>query len=249
MISHVPILTFHSVDDSGSVISMAPSRFTYLLKVLKRKGYQTISLNDVIQWLAGEKVLPPLSVVITFDDGFENLYLSAFPVLEELSFRATLFLSTGYCDRKNNWPTQDPSIPLLQMLNWGQLAEMATSVFDIQAHTRTHPFLPSLPPEQLRDELVGSKTDIEQHLGKPVNFFAYPYGYFHQSEDVWVRQIFQGACSTSLTFVSRKNDPYLLPRIDMYYFSHQITSKIFLSSLFRPYLRFRRFLRLLRQQC
>ncbi len=247
MAKKIPILTFHSIDTSGSVISICPSRFRHLLISLKQQGYQTISLNEVIQWIAGEKSFRSPCVVISFDDGYENLYTHAFPILEELGFQATLFLTTGHCGKENNWLTRPRSIPLLSMLSWQQLKEMAQSVFDIQAHTQNHPFLFKLHPELVNDELLGSKTEIENRLGKQVDFFAYPHGYFNRDEDIPVRQYFKAACTTELDFVHPERDRYLLPRIDMYYFSQLVTSKLFLSPLFDPYLRFRQSLRRLRQ--
>ncbi|MCP4403384.1 MAG: polysaccharide deacetylase family protein [bacterium] len=243
----IPILTFHSIDASGSVISMAPARFRQLLYTLKQQGYHSVSLTDVMQWLSEEKTLPAPCVVITFDDGFQNLYAHAFPVLAELGFTATLFLTTGYCGQYNAWRTRFSDIPRLPMLTWEQIEEMAQSLFDVQAHSRTHPFLFTLNAEQMNDELVGSKHEIEDRVGKSVDFFAYPYGFFHKNEDLPVRRIFQGACSTNLRAASRTSDRYLLPRIDMYYFSHRVTSNIFLSPLCAPYLCVRRFLRHLRQ--
>jgi peptidoglycan/xylan/chitin deacetylase (PgdA/CDA1 family) len=243
MINKILVLTFHSIDNSGSIISVAPFRFRKLLHRLHQRGYQSISFPDVIEWLLGRRVYRSPRVMITFDDGFENLYSQAFPVLIELKYRATLFLTSGYCGKKNNWPGQHPSIPTLSMLTWDHLKEMDQTLFDVQAHTKTHPCLYKLSPEKIKTELMDSKTAIEKRLAKQVDYFAYPYGYFHTDEDTMVRQYFKGACTTHLDFLEPNMDRFLIPRIDMFYFSNKMTSRFFLSPLFVPYLRLRQSLR------
>lgn len=246
-IDSIPIFTFHSIDSSGSIISIAPSRFRQLLRTLKQKGYQTISLDEITQWLSGKTTFNSPTCAITFDDGFEGVYHHGFPLLSKYGYEATVFLTTGYCGKNNDWLTQASDIPVLPMLRWEQIEEMSRFEFDFQAHTQSHPLLPSLNPEQFKRELLGSKTEIEDRLGKRVHFFAYPYRFFNEGEDVLVREIFQGACTTRLSFVLSQSSRYLLPRIDSYYFSHQTTSKLFLSPLFRPYLKLRYYLSLVRQ--
>ncbi len=239
----LPILTFHSIDTSGSVISISPSKFRKLIEKLKELGYKSLTLEDVIAWLKGVKEISERSIVITFDDGYENFYYHAFPILEDFGFKATLFLTTGYCGGCNNWPTQITNIPNLPMLGWEHVAEMARHDFDIQAHTRTHPVLSELPLNKVREELYATKVDIEDRLGQEVKFFAYPFGKLNSYVYEMVCQYFEAACSTRLDFVHLTSDRYLLERIDMYYFSGIFTSKIFTTSLLNPYLLLRQFIR------
>lgn len=242
----LPVLTFHSIDTSGSVISISPPIFRKLMEKLKEAGYECLTLKDVVAWLNGERQISERSVVITFDDGYESLYSHAFPILESLGFKAILFLTTGYCGKRNNWPTQISNIPNLPMLRWEHIAEMARYAFDIQAHSRTHPVLSKLPPDKMRQELYASKVDIEDRLGKEVKFFAYPYGELNNHVYETARQYFEAACSAHLDFVHPTSDRYLLERIDMYYFSGTLTSKIFTTPLLNPYLLLRRFIRKIR---
>lgn len=145
-------------------------------------------MNQLIQWLSRKISFHSAIVVITFDDGFENIYHQALPILNDLYFQATVFLTTGYCEKKNNWPTKSSDIPILPMLKWKQIKEMASFGFDFQAHTQTHAYLTKLNPEQMKSELSGSKKEIEDRLGKSVDFFAYPFGSFNRGKDVLVRQ-------------------------------------------------------------
>ena len=247
MINTISILTFHSLDDSGSAISFPPERFQNIIRELQGKGYQSIGLSEVADWISGKISFHSPTVAITFDDGFENVYHHAFPVLEEAGFRATVFLTTGHCGAQNDWPSQSPGVPILPMLTWQQILEMGRAVFSVQAHTKTHPYLSRLSLTQAQEEIVSSKKDIEDHLGKPVDFFCYPYGDFNQHVYDFVRENFNGACSVQIDVTTAASDVYRLPRIDMYYFSGTTTSVFFISPLFKPYLHLRKILRRVRQ--
>lgn len=248
MINKIPILTFHSLDNDGSVISFNPARFKKILTILKSKGYTAISLHDLIEWMDSKQSLESPAFVITFDDGFENLYHHAFPVLEEYGFQATIFLTAGYCGLKNNWHSQPSHIPLKPILTWDQVREMSKTVFDIQAHSINHPYLSQEPSEVVENEITGSKKMIEDKIGKAVDFFAYPYGDYNDLVYKLGSIHYQGACSVDLNFTTVNSDRYLLERIDMYYFSFWATTGLFLSPLFLPYLRLRKTLRAIKRQ-
>jgi peptidoglycan/xylan/chitin deacetylase (PgdA/CDA1 family) len=160
-----------------------------------------------------------------------------------LGFKATVFLTTGYCGKTNHWPTQISGIPLMPMVRWDQIKEMAQAVFDVQAHTRTHPALTQLSSETARKELAECKLDIEERLGKKVRFFAYPYGKFNNGIYELAREYFDAACSTNLGFAYLDSDRHLLERIDMYYFSGMFSSSVFGSPFCRPYLQLRQLIR------
>lgn len=248
MINKIPILTFHSLDSDQSVISFNPARFKKILSVLKEKGYTTISLHDLIDWLDGRKSFQSPVFVLTFDDGFENLYSHAFPVLEEFNYHATIFLTTGYCGLKNDWLSQPADIPAKPILTWDQVKEMSESVFDIQAHTINHPYLSQIPSKVVEEEITGSKKMIEDQTGKSVDFFAYPYGDYNELAYNIVTLNYKGACSVDLNFTTLNSDRYLLERLDMYYFSFWLTTELFLSPLFLPYLWLRRSLRIIKNR-
>ncbi len=245
-ISKVPVLVFHSIDESGSVISMTPGRLKQLLLRLKQEGYQTLTLNELTAWARGEVTLTRPSVVITFDDGYENLYKHAFALLDDLGFTATVFLTTGYCGGGNQWPAQHASIGRLKMLTWQQISEMSKSAFSFQAHTRTHPDLNRLTPKQVEAELLDSRREIEGRLGMAAEYFAYPFGKPSPQVVDLTRKYFAGACNGALAFATHSLDPFLIPRLEMYYFSGNRGANLFLSPFFETYLTARRPLRAVR---
>ncbi len=102
----VPILTYHSLDNSGAVTSVAPREFRGHMQILAQRGFNGISLADLLDCWAGRGTLPQHPVVITFDDGFANVLEHAAPSLADLGFGATIFVVTGRCGQTNDWPNQ-----------------------------------------------------------------------------------------------------------------------------------------------
>ena len=162
------ILTYHSLDDSGSVISTRPETFRAQMELLKREGAPVVA--------AGEIASRPGSVALTFDDGFQNFYTHAFPVLREFGFPATVFIVSGYCGGRNNWPTQSAGVPVLDLMGWSEIREVSRYGVSLGAHTVTHPHLGSLPTAEAERELRQSRAEIQDRTGVRVTEFAYPYG-------------------------------------------------------------------------
>ncbi len=89
----VPILTYHSIDDSGSIISTSPDKFRSQMRHLRDKHFNVISLKEVVTNIRKKSPLPRRSIAITFDDGFKNVYNIAYPILKNYGFTATVFLA------------------------------------------------------------------------------------------------------------------------------------------------------------
>lgn len=223
----VSILTYHSLDESGSVTSVRPRFFREHMQLLARRGFAGISLSELLDGWDGVAPLPARSVVLTFDDGFANLLEHAAPVLSELGFRATIFVVSGRCGQMNDWPNQAPDIPRLPLLSWSELAQLAATGFEVGAHSVTHRPLTKIPPAEAEREIVESKSMIENHLGQTVQAFAYPFGLFSRANYEVVRKHFRGACSVKLGKAGRQGDRYQLPRLDVYYIRRPALFQLF----------------------
>ncbi|MCP4609840.1 MAG: polysaccharide deacetylase family protein [Planctomycetes bacterium] len=244
----IPILTYHSIDDSGSVISTSPTKFQSQMKYLHDKHFNIISLNEMVKCISERQTVPPKSVVITFDDGFKNFYSTAYPVLKEYGFTATVFLVPGYCGRNNQWDGQPKEIPVMDLLNWEEIREMADNSIDFGAHTMNHADLSRLLAEQAREEIVKSKHAIQKYLKKDVQLFAYPYGRLTDEVKDIIKNNFSAACSVQLDFANLKSDISALPRIDMYYFSKNDFFEYIDTPIFFAYVTFRSILRSIRNK-
>lgn len=208
------ILTYHSIDDSGSPISVSPETFRAHVRFLASGRVRVVPLDALL-------ALPDDAdaVALTFDDGFANFASHALPLLREHGLPATVFVVTNHVGGTNDWGgVRQPGIPTLPLLDWQALGNVRESGVAIGAHTRRHPDLTAVPPDDLADEVVGSAEALTQALGEAPRAFAYPYGRFDQRVSTVVRQRFAQACTTELRPLSVRDDPVLLPRLDAWYF-------------------------------
>ncbi len=210
------ILMYHSIDDSGSVVSVSPHLFRQQMKCLFAMGWQAQRLCDAVEYRRANGQYPDRTVVITFDDGFANLYEHALPTLTELDFVATVFVVTDHIGENNNWASPPPGLGVQRLLSWSQLKELRKAGWEIGAHSRTHPDLRQCDQVALESEIIGSAKDVEDYFGEPVRSFAYPYGYHSLTASEITVCTFQAACTTLLRRTC--NEPaHLLPRVDAYY--------------------------------
>ena len=214
----IPILTYHSLDDSGSVVSVPPLVFRQQMEWLRDRGYAGIGLGELLDAWDDAAGCPDNRVVITFDDGFRNTLERGAPVLAALGFRATLFAVAALGRRSNDWPGQPSTIPRLPLLTPSELRALADSGFEIGAHGLTHAPLDQLSQSAAEREIHDSSRALEDVVGKPVDVFAYPHGRANSSVREQVRARYRGACSVELGFARAGDDRHWLRRIDVYYF-------------------------------
>jgi peptidoglycan/xylan/chitin deacetylase (PgdA/CDA1 family) len=242
----IPILTYHSIDNSGSVLSTTPHKFRDQMQILQDRRFSIISLNNLINLIRNRQPLPSRTAVITFDDGFKNFYLKAYPILQEFGFSATIFLVPGYIGKTSKWNTTLRGMPVLDLLEWGQINEMANKGIDFGAHSMTHEALAKLSLEEAHQEIIKSKSAIEEHINHDVTIFCYPYGITNKEIKEVVQTEFLGACGTNMDFVSMYSDIYELPRIDMFYFSNNMFFRFIGTFYFSCFVKIRSVLRFLR---
>jgi peptidoglycan/xylan/chitin deacetylase (PgdA/CDA1 family) len=243
----IPVLTYHSIDESGSVISTDAAVFRGQMKFLKSAGFNVVSLSDLTKNLRADKKLPAKTIVLTFDDGFQNFYAKAFPILAECGFTATVFLVAAHCEKYNDWDDSLPTIERSRLMSWNEIKELHNHGIEFGAHSLTHPDLTEIPLAQVERELVESKTVIEDKLGSAVEMFAYPYGKFNETVKRLTEQNYAAACSTNLGKVQAKSDFYSLERVDTYYLKNERIFKSLESFSFDRYLQIRQAMRNLKQ--
>ncbi len=178
----IPILMYHSISEPNwpgahpyYQTATAPAVFARHMQFLHENGYRPIALPDALGRLetpgrSAEKP-PQKPVVITFDDGFEDFYTQAFPVLSQYGFGATMFLPSDYIGhepRRFNGRA---------CLSWPQVRALSRAGVQFGGHTATHPQLGALDDATIRRELCSSKARIEEELGSSVQSFAYPYAF------------------------------------------------------------------------
>jgi peptidoglycan/xylan/chitin deacetylase (PgdA/CDA1 family) len=239
------ILTFHSISAGNSPLKISPELFAQQMEWL-RSNAQVVSLGVIVAALAQHRTLPERAVALTFDDGFGDFYLAAAPLLRRLGLPATIFLPTGYCGKTNGWPGQPNWVTREPLLGWEQVKELAREGFDFGAHTVNHAVLTAIPIDEAEREITESKSQLEQQIGRPVEFFCYPYGLWSPSVRETVIQRYRGACATTAGAVTPASDPFLLPRVDAHYVRRWPIFQMLFTTRFSAYLAARRLVRQLR---
>lgn len=162
----IPVLYYHSIDyEEGNELRVPPEEFESHMQLLNQNGYESISINELYQYLYEGKDLPEKAFALTFDDGYEDNYTNAFPIAEKYGFQGTIFMVTNWIDGTG-------------YLKREQLLEMSQAGWQIESHTMTHPYLDSISSEQIKVEISSSKKVLEELLGKTVKVIAYPYGVY-----------------------------------------------------------------------
>ena len=208
------VLTYHSIDRSGSAISVTPEAFRLHVEWLASSDVVVVTLPELL-------ALPDdvNAVAITFDDGLESIATEAAPLLAAHALPATVFVVTGHVGGDNRWSAScDPKIPVQRVLGWQTLARLQSQGFTIGAHTRRHRHLTRCSDAELTDEVAGSADDIAAALGERPRTFAYPYGAFNPAVASIVAQRFDIACTTVFQPLRPDTPRNLVPRLDACYF-------------------------------
>ncbi|MFI5397025.1 MAG: polysaccharide deacetylase family protein [Candidatus Binatia bacterium] len=242
----IAILTYHSLDASGSVVSVTPNVFAGQMASIAELGYRGIALRDAVTHREAHGSWPDTSVVLTFDDGYRNFCEHGLPVLVRNGFTATLFLASGHVGGENDWADPPPLLGKLPLLSWNQARDLSAAGIEIGAHSKRHPDLRQLSPLEVEREIVGSRDEIANRIGSPVETFAYPFGCVGNAARQIVRRTFRAACTTVLRRAA--GEPlHELPRVDMYYIRSRVSVEKLLNGQLDPYLTTRRWGRLIRQ--
>ena len=230
------ILTWHSIDESGSVISMTPAAFERQLDAIARRGIQVVSLREV-----ASRSDESDAVALTFDDGFANFLEVAAPALLERGFTATVFVVTSHVGGRNDWPSSpgDAPVPILPLMSWNDLHSLTDKGFEIGAHSVTHRRLDRLPPADTVGELIGCRETIARNLGVTPQSFAYPYGACDGRSRAEAARTFALCCTTRFAALSAHDPPDALPRLDSYYLRDVRLIDMWGTPLFKSYVSMR----------
>jgi peptidoglycan/xylan/chitin deacetylase (PgdA/CDA1 family) len=188
------------VDDTGSLLSLTAAQLRSHLALLRKGGWRGLTAGQYLARFEEDRS-PQREVLLTFDDGFENFYTHAAPVLAEFGFPATVFVVTDQVGRKPIWFSRDsdqierlmaglpltrreraqwavagPAMARMRLLSWDQARELVRCGFDVQSHSAAHHFLTGLPADELTADLRRSRQRLREELGVSAELLCYPYG-------------------------------------------------------------------------
>jgi peptidoglycan/xylan/chitin deacetylase (PgdA/CDA1 family) len=223
------VLCYHAVSDSWpDELAIPPAVLMQQIHRLLRRGVRPGSVDDAF---VGRRILH-----VTFDDAYKNV-ASVLPDLARLRVPVTIFACPAFAD--DGRPFTVPELvertrgfqSEAQTMTWDELRASAAMGVEIGSHTVSHPHLTGLGDRELEQELADSKRRLEDRLGRPCRFLAYPYG----EQDHRVRAAARAAgYEGAFALRSRKRDPFAIPRVDIYRSDGQFRVALKTSVAYRP---------------
>ena len=193
----VPILTYHYIrtvtnpkDVLGVRLSVTPTVFEEQLKILRDNNYQSITLDDLRASWEGKYAMPKKPIILTFDDGYDDFYTNAYPLLQKYQIKATAYIVPNFLNKAH-------------YMTSAQIIELSQSpLITIAAHTMNHVDLRTTNKKTSMREILGSKMVLERLIGKTVHHFAYPSGKYTK----YIVKAVKSAGFTTATTMERGNE-------------------------------------------
>lgn len=212
------ILMYHAFAVGGE----RPSRFVVTRRSFARqmrwlaRRRPILGLEELLAYRRAHRLPPAGAVVVTIDDGYDDVRSQAHAVLRALDVRATLFVVTERMGDANRWDSEGP-LEGRPLVTWPDARQLHRNGLTLGAHTRTHRVLPALSPEEVEAEVAGSRRDLAAALGEPVETFAYPYGKWNEAvAEAVARAGFGCAVSIKTGRNCAATPPYALRRAEIH---------------------------------
>lgn len=190
----IPVLMYHHVKSGSDMISISPENFESHLRYLSKNGFCTLSLDEFLEFKNG-KSFPKKSVVLTFDDGWLDNFVVAFPLLQKYNVKANIFVATDFIERasndaRNEMLTQMPTHseckrlakeePSLAVCNWHDLQTMIDSgLVQVECHSHSHDN-EGISLDEWKDDLTLSRMLLKNHLGVTSKHLCWPRGKYNK---------------------------------------------------------------------
>ena len=208
----VPILMYHYVSqpppDSDIYrvdLSVAPESFRQQMVYLKDNGYTPIDFYDLSTAIVAQTELPEKPILLTFDDGYIDIYETVYPVLQEYGFKGTFFIITEFVDAGREG-----------YMTWPMIEEMAQAGQRIESHSRTHPDLATKSRDGLIWEILGAQETLTAHVGYRPRYFCYPGGTYNDETIQMLKELdYWGAVTTENGSWHGFNDRFEWQRVRM----------------------------------
>ncbi|WP_448571720.1 glycosyltransferase [Trichothermofontia sp.] len=215
------ILCYHSISDLAKTpilesYGVPPEQFRQQMELLIKWDYRFIDTSELLRFLKGKGGLPKRSILITFDDCYQDVLDFGMPILKEYGIPAIAFAVTRRLGGTNEWD-QKIGAPALQLMNTEGLKQLVAGGFVIGAHSQTHPQLTQISEDQLMPEIKGAIDDLENvGISKP-SLFAYPHGEYNEKVIEIAQNIgLEAAFTVEPNFVNPGVHPYKIPRFEIF---------------------------------
>ena len=187
-----PVLLYHKIDTPTPDVKIrgaftAPRKFERQMTWLKKHGWTFFQASELLRHFADHGRFPDKGIAVTFDDGWKDNYIHAFPILKSLGIKATVFLVPACVGKITDLVTAEGEGPR-EHLSVDQIREMADAGVEFGSHSLSHQLMNAVDDETARAEIFDSKRAIEEMLQRPCTSFAYPAGFFTETSKAMVKE-------------------------------------------------------------
>lgn len=217
----IPVLMYHRIidkeEDKGVCYTYTLfENFKNQMYYLKKNGFTPITFKDLDKINYRNRFDKDNKyVIITFDDGYEDNYKLAFPILKELGFRAVIYLATR--EKYNKWDVDEHQENKFPLMTKEMIEEMHLYGIEFGGHTLNHARLPDITEKEIKEQINESKKDIEDLIGEKLISFAYPYGLATDYAKEVVREVgYKYAVTTVFGTECFSDDLYYIRRVAIF---------------------------------
>ena len=237
-----PVLMYHHVSPNPGLVTVSPETFEEHMATLARKKYHALAADEFLEFLQGKRTLGGRNVLITFDDGYLDNYVYAYPILQRYGLKATIFAISGLIGAGAARTVLGaakvlPATPDHRackaavaagradevMLRWSEIEAMeASGVVEIHSHTHTHQRWDQLHPEKtqrftaVEADLAAARAALKTHLGRESRHLCWPWGYFEpEYQSIAERSGFVAQYATARGVNVAGGDTRCIPRLVM----------------------------------
>ena len=215
-INKIYMLMYHRVNDyRNNEMSVPVQEFRRQVAWLKEQGFQNMRLAELESLAPDSKLIAP-RVIFSFDDGYEDNYVEALPVIKEFGYSSIFYIPYELIGKRDMFPRDIRESNRLEhnrIMNWEQVKNMHRAGMEIGSHTLTHNDLTRMSDALAKKEIFESKTKIEEKIGDKITSFCYPGGSFNEKHVHWTQEAGYSSACTTVTGCYHGESMFKVPRI------------------------------------
>ena len=204
----IPVLMYHSISNDNNKISVSVSNFKRQMRFMHSLGYVGCSLNKINENTSKKKF------IITFDDGYENIFTKAMPILKKLDFSATCFIVNKKIGYFNDWDKNQKNFKKKKIMNTKQIKIWIKNGFEVGSHTMDHYILKDLSNIQKKKQILKPKQFFKNKFGIILESFSYPFGSYNKDCLKILKKNYKFAVTTKRSrYIKGKFNLLEIPRV------------------------------------
>ena len=205
----IPVLMYHSIGSNHNPLSVSRKNFESQMKLMKFLKYETVNFDDLTVNNNYKK-----KFIITFDDGYEDVFYNALPILKKYNYTSVCFCVTDLIGKYNKWDENKKNFIKLNLMNIEQIKIWLKSGMSIGGHSSTHLNLSFLNSIKKKDEIIQPKKFFKENLYIDINLFSYPFGKYDEESIKIIKDNYSYAVTTNRSrYVVGKFNNLEIPRI------------------------------------